>query len=182
MLRRRIARYPMRARSGNRGICLARQIQARIGCPGHHFPRPARMNSAVTTFLHICTADDLATMPDDGRRYELVNGELQMMSPAGGGHGRIAARLNALLWNHVNAQNLGDVYAAETGFLLSRNPDTVRAPDAAFVSRERAAGLDDTTGYPPIAPDLVAEVISPSDRFSEVEIKTQAWLEAGTRI
>lgn len=134
----------------------------------------------MVTSTQIRTAEQLAAMPADGRRYELVEGELRMMSPAGGRHGRIAARLNALLWNHVAAYDLGEVYAAETGFLISRDPDTVRAPDAAFVRRDRADDLEDPTGYPALAPDLVAEVVSPSDTFSDVEAKAQRWLRAGT--
>lgn len=130
----------------------------------------------------IRTAEQLATIRASDGRYELVEGELRMMSPAGGRHGRIAARLNAMLWNHVAACDAGEVYAAETGFLISRDPDTVRAPDAAFVRRDRAADLDDPTGYPAVAPDFVAEVISPSDTFSDVEAKAQTWLRAGTRM
>jgi Uma2 family endonuclease len=72
-------------------------------------------------------------MPDDGRRYELVRGELRTMTPAGHPHRRIAWPLA----QHVEERGLGIVYAAETGFLLARDPDTVRAPGAAFVRRER---------------------------------------------
>lgn len=91
-------------------------------------------------------------------------------------------RLGMLLSVHVEHHNLGVVYAAETGFLLSRNPDTVRAPDTAFVSASRQAQIEDHTGLLPIPPDLAGEVISPHDSFSLVEEKALAWLEAGTRI
>ena len=77
-----------------------------------------------------------------------------MMSPAGGRHGKVALRLGALLLDYVQQHGLGDVFAAETGFLLTRDPDTVRAPDVAFVSRERIDTLDDLTGFVPLAPDL----------------------------
>lgn len=128
------------------------------------------------------TAEQLAVLPDDGRRYELVNGERRMMSPAGGEHGRIAMRLGMLLSVHVDQHKLGVVYAAETGFLLARNPDTVRAPDTAFVSALRQSQIDDDTGFVPIPPDLAGEVISPHDSFSRVEEKALAWLDAGTRM
>jgi Uma2 family endonuclease len=71
--------------------------------------------------------------------------------------------------------------AAETGFLLASDPDTVRAPDAAFVSRERAEGVGPTDRYWPGAPDLAIEVVSPSDSRSKVDRETLQWLAAGTR-
>jgi Uma2 family endonuclease len=129
---------------------------------------------------HNVTATQLAALADDGVRYELVKGELRMMSPAGGRHGWIASRLNRLLGNHVVANRLGAVFAAETGFLISTNPDTVRAPDVAFVSAEQMARIDDLDGYLPLAPDLAAEVVSPNDSSSEVEAKAAMWIEAGT--
>ena len=128
------------------------------------------------------TAEQLAQLPADGCRYELIEGELTMMSPAGGRHGRIAVRINKLLAIHVDDKELGATFAAETGFKLASNPDTVRAPDGAFVSREKMDALDDDTGYLPFAPDLAVEVISPTDSFAAVEEKAFAWLDAGTRL
>jgi Uma2 family endonuclease len=87
----------------------------------------------------LATADELLHHPRDGRRYELVAGEIRRMSPAGSVHGAVAMKLGVLLAQHVIAQRLGRAFAAETGFVLARNPDTVRAPDAAFVRRERLA-------------------------------------------
>jgi Uma2 family endonuclease len=128
------------------------------------------------------TAKQLAMMADDGNLYELVKGELRMMSPAGRRHGRVALKLGLLLGNHVFQHHLGEVYAAETGFLLSRDPDTVRAPDLAFVSESRLREIDDDSGYVAIAPDLAGEVVSPTDSFSQVEEKALAWLAAGVRM
>lgn len=125
------------------------------------------------------SADDLLTMPNDGRRYDLVQGELRMMSPAGGRHGRVALKLGRRVGDHVEQLGLGETYAAETGFLLQRNPDTVLAPDVAFVSTAKLDNLVDETGYLPVAPDFVAEVLSPHDRASEVEAKVLHWLAAG---
>lgn len=78
----------------------------------------------MSTIPRPVTADQLMAMPDDGKRYELVAGVLHMMSPAGGEHGWIASRLDRLLGNHVDARDLGTVFAAETGFLISTTPDT----------------------------------------------------------
>jgi Uma2 family endonuclease len=139
-------------------------------------------NRTAPTTDRISTAEQLAALPRDDARYELVEGELHMMSPAGGQHGRVAMKLAQLLANHVDAFGLGVVYAAETGFILARNPDTVRAPDVAFVARPRVDQLDDDTGFIPFAPDLAAEVISPTDSFSAVEEKALRWLSAGTRL
>jgi len=128
------------------------------------------------------TATKLAELPDDGKRYELIRGVLNMMSPAGSEHGRIAGRIFLRLADHVEKNELGETYAAETGFLIEQDPDTVRAPDAAFVSFERLAKVEPTTGYLPVSPNLVVEVVSPNDSFSEVEAKAANWLSAGTQI
>ena len=127
------------------------------------------------------TAAELAAMPDDGNRYELVRGELKMMSPAGGRHGRIAMKLSRRIGNYVEQHNLGETYAAETGFLIGTSPDTVRAPDVAYVSKESLGEFADHAEYLPVIPELVAEVVSPNDRSSEVEEKATAWVDAGVR-
>ena len=126
------------------------------------------------------TAEILSNMPDDGNRYELVRGELRMMSPAGGRHGRIALRINKLLAIHVDDNQLGEAFAAETGFRISEDPDTVRAPDGSFVIQRKMEKLEDDRGYLPFAPELAVEVVSPSDSFSAVEEKAFDWLGAGT--
>jgi Uma2 family endonuclease len=128
------------------------------------------------------TADQLLEMPDDGMRRELVRGEVRVMTPAGSRHGRIAMQLGAWLTIHVLEHALGRVFAAETGFKLASDPDTVRAPDVAFVTRERVEAVGDTEKYWPGAPDLAVEVLSPDDRYPEVDEKTAEWLEAGCRM
>ncbi|HEX6096461.1 MAG TPA: Uma2 family endonuclease [Thermoanaerobaculia bacterium] len=132
----------------------------------------------MTVDARLFTADELLRLPEDGSRYELVEGELKKMSPAGGKHGRIAHRLSLRLGSYVEQHRLGVVYSSDTGFILSRSPDTVRAPDIAFVRKERAV---DTDGYIPGAPDLAIEVVSPSDLYSEVVQKTNEYLRAGTQ-
>jgi Uma2 family endonuclease len=127
------------------------------------------------------TAQELAQMPA-GSRYALVKGELRTMPPAGGEHGGIAMHVGASVYQAVTTQNLGRVYAAETGFLLATNPDTVLAPDVAFVRSERLAQMGNMVGFIPGAPDLAVEVISPSDTYTEVEEKVTLWLQHGTRM
>jgi len=130
----------------------------------------------VTTLM---TADELLRMPDDGyHRYELVRGELRTMSPAGGDHGSVAASIVISLGSYVKAKKLGIIYTADSGFRIGHNPDTVRAPDVAFVRRERAVK---TSRFVEGAPDLAIEVVSRNDPYTEVEEKALQLLEAGTR-
>lgn len=128
------------------------------------------------------TAEELLRRPDDGSRYELIRGELHELAPAGSEHGAIAFNLGRLLGNHVAEGGLGQVYAAETGFKIALNPDTVRAPDVAFVARERVDAAGKVTGYWPGAPDLAVGVVSPNDVHTEVVEKSLSWLEAGCRM
>jgi Uma2 family endonuclease len=128
------------------------------------------------------TADQLLQLPDHGTRYELVKGDLIEMSPASPRHGRIANMISFLLTQYVRQQNLGVVYAAETGFKLQENPDTVRAADAAFVAQARIPAGGEPEGYWAIAPDLVVEVVSPSDSALLVQGKVTDWLAAGCRL
>src|SRR6185436_20522696 len=93
------------------------------------------------------TAEELLRMPDNGFRYELVQGELRRMSPAGFHHGRLIMNIATPLDQHVRARKLGVVCAAETGFLLATNPDTVRAADVAFIRQERIEHEADLEGY-----------------------------------
>ena len=104
------------------------------------------------------------------------------MTPAGNEHGKIAMSVAWRLAQHVEAHGLGAVYAAETGFRLASDPDTVRAPDAAFVSQARLDAVGAVAGYWPGAPDLVVEVVSPGDRYGEVAEKVADWLAAGTQM
>jgi Uma2 family endonuclease len=94
-------------------------------------------------------ADELLHMPDDGFRYELVQGELRQRTPAGNVHGRITVRVTWRLAQFVEENQLGNVYAAETGFRLATDPGTVRAPDVAFVSRARVEMVGEVEGFWP---------------------------------
>ena len=139
---------------------------------------------AVSTQRSLVSADDLPALSSrlaaQGKRTELVRGDLVVMAPAGGRHGHIAHRLSLFIGNHVLEQNLGQVFAAETGFLLRRNPDTVRAPDIAFVAAGRLSDGELPPGFLELAPDLAVEVVSPSDSSAAVRDKVRDWLGAGT--
>jgi Uma2 family endonuclease len=126
------------------------------------------------------TADELLNLPRGRYRYELVKGELKQMSPGGHNHGRVGMRLAAPLASYVTSQKLGEAYLAETGFKLESDPDTVRAPDIAFIKRERIEQVGEGAGYWIGAPDLAVEVVSPDDTAKKVERKAADWLEAGT--
>ena len=136
----------------------------------------------ISVSPRIVTAKELFELPSNGFRYELINGSLHMMSPAGGRHGRLASRIALQLGNHIEVNGLGVVLAAKTGFRISVDPDTVIAADVAYVERSRYVAVENETGYLPLAPDLAVAVISPSDRFSQVESKALTWLAAGCRL
>ncbi|MBA4116018.1 MAG: Uma2 family endonuclease [Rubrobacter sp.] len=128
------------------------------------------------------TAEELFNLPDSGKRYELIEGALKEMTLAGARHGDAAAALTILLGQYVRARRLGRVLAAETGFRISRNPDTVRAPDISFVVQERVPPNGPPEGYWELAPDLAVEVVSPNDTAAGVQSKVQMWLESGVRL
>lgn len=129
------------------------------------------------------TANDLLNMPPSEGKFELIDGELTRMSPTGDGHGSVASEFSGFLAPFVRENRLGRSYAAETGFIISTDPDTVLAPDAAFVKADRLAGRSrNAVGFIRGAPDLAVEVISPSDTVVAVEEKVARYLEAGTSV
>ena len=134
----------------------------------------------MTTTTTPTTAEELLNMPDDGFRYELVRGELRKMVPAGQTHGEYALSIGASLRAHAKANKLGKAYGGETGFKLETDPDHVRAPDAAFISNERLREIGESDGFAEGPPNLAVEVVSPSDRYTDVEDKAADWLDHGT--
>ena len=127
----------------------------------------------------LMTADELLRLSPSDKRTELVRGRLIVREPAGGPHGVVAARILVAIGSYVYANSLGRVFAAETGFKIESNPDTVRAPDVAFV-REGRLPSPLPHGFPPIAPDLAVEVLSPGDPVKGVTEKVERWLARGT--
>lgn len=133
----------------------------------------------MATQTRTTTADELLAMPEDGIRRELVEGELREMTPAGRRHARVARNILRSLDAHVVQHGLGEVYP-EYGYVLGREPDTVRAPDVSFLRSGRLEAGGEEEGYFPGVPDLAVEVVSPSDRYSAVSLKVDEYLEAGT--
>jgi Uma2 family endonuclease len=126
------------------------------------------------------TAEDLECMQDDGWRHELIRGELIQMPPASHLHSTLAAWIVTVLNMHVRPQQLRHVTGADGGYILSRNPDVVVAPDAAFVLSDRLP--DEIPTYLELAPDLAVEVVSPSDRMNDVTDKVMLYLDAGAQL
>ncbi len=131
---------------------------------------------------HLLTAEQFAALPLAGLRSELIQGELRTLPPTFEDHGEITMRLSVILGQYVLAQRLGKLYAAETGFLIARDPDTVRAPDIAFIAQARLSAPRSAPRWVPTIPDLVVEVVSSSDRPAEVSAKVAMWLAAGVRL
>jgi Uma2 family endonuclease len=127
------------------------------------------------------TAEDLLGFREPGRTAELVRGVLIVREPPSTAHGIRAARLLFRIMEHVNKHDLGVVIAQDTGFQIARSPDTVRAPDVAFVARTRLNHIPER-GYAELAPDWVAEILSHGDRPGEVLDKIGQWLSAGVRL
>lgn len=121
----------------------------------------------------LMTAEELRQLRLPNTRTELVKGVLVVREPAGYEHGAVAMKLALAVGRFLEGHPLGHLVAAETGFRLASDPDTVRAPDVGFVSRAR---------HPTPAPDLAIEVLSPDDRPGEVLAKAGDWLDAGTRL
>jgi Uma2 family endonuclease len=137
--------------------------------------------SEPPTLPSVLTAEELLYLSLPDKRAELVRGRLVVREPPGYRHGVVAFAIATRIGAFVEANDLGVVVAAETGFKLFSNPDTVRAADAAFLSRHRAP-YPPPVGYLELAPDLAVEVVSPSDRAGEVQAKVSDWLTAGSRL
>ncbi len=115
--------------------------------------------------------------PDDGTRYELDEAELVTMSPNKRTHGRVSVNIASILREYVRAHAAGEVYT-EYGFVLSRDPVTLRAPDVSFVRSKRLAGPEE---FYPGSPDLAVEVVSPSDTVRQMLRKVNQYLKFGTQ-
>ncbi len=136
----------------------------------------------ATTEAGLLTAGDLLRLYSEGVRGELIRGVLHETMPTGHEHGAIVVNLSAELRNFIKPRRLGWLVASDSGVWLERDPDTVREPDIAFTSVEKMPLDARVTGYAEVAPDLVVEIVSPSDSRREVHDKAQMWLLHGVRL
>src|SRR5437763_6997807 len=129
----------------------------------------------------LMTAEELLRLNLPDKRTELVRGRLVVRDPGGARHGAVANRVAYRITAHVETHKLGRVYAAETGFKIESDPDTVRAPDVAFIAKSRLPEVE-PRGYPGWAPDLAVEVLAHDDHPAETLEKIAQWLKAGVRL
>ncbi|CAN5664223.1 Uma2 family endonuclease [soil metagenome] len=128
------------------------------------------------------TIENLEQLPESESRFELIRGELIPMPPAGFDHGDIALAIGTALRIYAREHQLGRVAGAETGYVLSEDPDIMLAPDASFVLTERLPPRDERRRFLRLAPDLAVEVVSPNDSASYVQSKVKEYLEASVRL
>jgi Uma2 family endonuclease len=135
----------------------------------------------MTAAEKLMTADELVRISIPDKQVELIRGRLVVREPPGTRHGAVAGTLAFELTAFARKGNLGQVFPQDTGFKIASDPDSVRAPDVAFVSRQQLDRIPEQ-GYAELAPDLVVEVLSTSDRPGAVLAKIGEWLAAGSRI
>lgn len=128
----------------------------------------------------IITGDELLAMGDIGR-CELVEGRIVPMSPTGNEHGICESIFNYHLRAFVEKHRLGKVQGGEVGIYTRRNPDTVRGADVLFISHERYA-QQEGSGFLDVAPELVVEILSPNDRWSDVMEKLREYFDTGVQL
>ena len=136
----------------------------------------------TTAGVRPMTADELFKLPKDEARGELIQGVFYPAMPTGGRHGEIEARLARRLGNIVEPLGLGTVMTGDPGIVLERGPDTVRAPDVAYFTPERLPPETDITRFLDAVPDLAVEIVSPSNRPSEIREKAEMWTSFGARL
>lgn len=136
----------------------------------------------TTTGTELLTADDLLRLHSRGIRGELTRGVLHETMASGVEHGEIVMHLGRHLGNFIAPQRLGRVIGSDSGVRLERDPDTVREPDIAFISAKRMPLSERVSGYSEIVPDLVVEIVSPSDDSEDVFNKARMWLSYGVRL
>ena len=135
----------------------------------------------MATTEALVTAETYLRLPDLGQPTELVRGKVVMMNMPGARHGKVCARITFQLMSFNERAQLGHIMTNDSGVVTTRDPDSVRGPDVAFYSYERLPPGEVTAGYPAQPPELVFEVLSPSDRYSELQQKAVEYLDAGVR-
>ena len=127
----------------------------------------------------LLTADDLLRLYSAGVKGELLKGVLCETTASGGKHGEIAIALGAALLAHIRPRRLGRIAGSDSGVRLERNPDTVREPDLAYFSAATLPLEVEVHGYYEVVPDLVVEIVSPSDRPGAIANRVAMWHRYG---
>jgi Uma2 family endonuclease len=135
----------------------------------------------MATTEKLLTAEEFELLPDDGKRCELIDGELREMAPTVNWHGEVESNLVIRLGGHVQAHGLGRVSCGEVLYIVQRNPDRVRAADIAFLRQDRVPSLEARQHIMEVIPDLVVEILSKSDTIEEISDKIDDWLHAGVQ-
>jgi Uma2 family endonuclease len=136
----------------------------------------------MTTTEKLLTAEEFEQLPDDGKRYELIDGELREMAPTVNWHGEVESNLTALLHAYVRSHRLGRVSCGEVLYIVRRNPDRVRAADIAFIRQERVPSLEARQHIMEVIPDLVVEILSQHDTVAEISDRIDDWVGAGVQL
>ncbi|HEY7293621.1 MAG TPA: Uma2 family endonuclease [Dehalococcoidia bacterium] len=135
----------------------------------------------MTAEKTLITIEEVEANPPEGR-WELLDGELVYLAPAYLEHNYLITLIASLLNAYVNPRRLGWVFSGDTGIILRRGPDRLRAPDVCFVARDRIPGGHLPDRFTALVPDLIVEVVSPGDRRGEIEHKTAEWLRSGAQL
>ncbi len=135
----------------------------------------------VANIPKVWSDEEFMALPQDGHRYELVNGELVDMGNSGMEHGYVACLLVAALTTFVRPQKLGIICDSSTAFTLKTG--NKRSPDVSFVSSERLKGLSrPPRGFFQGSPDLAVEILSPGNTIEEMHEKIVEYFENDTRL
>src|SRR5207248_1689573 len=120
--------------------------------------------------------------PDNGMKHELIDGKVIEMAPPGAGHGGTGGRVSVAVGSYVLSNRLGEILTNDAGVIIRRGPDTVLGPDISFISYDRLPERRLPERFLEVVPDLIIEIVSPSDGPAAVRRKTRRWLEAGARL
>ena len=137
----------------------------------------------ATTATKLMTAEEFALLPEpaDGSRQDLVRGEVVTMPPPNWEHGEIAANIGFVIKLYLRKHPIGRV-SVEGGAITERDPDMVRGPDVGFMSKERMPLGRRMDHYAEGAPDLVVEVLSPSNTPAKIGEKLAEYFAGGARL
>lgn len=138
------------------------------------------MSTAIVPKL--LTAEEYFALPDDGQRTELVRGVIVPMNMPGFRHGEVCGNIHFYLSMFVRQNRLGRTLTNDSGFVTKRNPDNVRGADVSYYSHKRVPQGQSPVGYPDAVPEIVFEVVSPSNTSRQIEVKTGEYLNAGVNV